>query len=207
MRSDKKPLTAAIGKNLRSVGIAQEALGSMELNEDATECVIFRPFHMADADALTSWASSADELLQWSGPYFTFPLDERQLRDYAATAGKGRHLISGVKRDTDSVVAHAELNLLPEHDLGQIRRVAVTPTMRGQGIGLALISWLVSFAFTELRLNRLELVVFSFNDPARRCYEAAGFREEGRAHEARKASGGYWDLIYMSLLRSWHCER
>lgn len=168
--------------------------------------IYFRPFQKADAKALTSWAPSQDELLQWSGPYFTFPLDERQLHEYAATASDHRHLISGVRGETNSVVAHAELNLLPEHDLGQIRRIAVAPMMRGKGIGQTLIQWLVSFSFDELGLNRLELVVFSFNDHARRCYEAAGFREEGRAHEARKASEGYWDLTHMALLRRWHDE-
>jgi RimJ/RimL family protein N-acetyltransferase len=143
-------------------------------------------------------------LLQWSGPHFTFPLDEKQLHEYAATAGDHRRLISGVRGETSSVVAHAELNLLPDHDLGQIRRFAVAPPMRGRGIGLTLIRWLVNLSFDELHLNRLELVVFSFNDHARRCYEAAGFREEGRAREARKASNGYWDLIHMGLLRRWH---
>lgn len=169
--------------------------------------IIFRPFRMTDADALISWASSADELLQWTGPLFSFPLDEKQLRDYAVTASESRHLISGVTSETNSVVAHAELNLLPEHSLGQIRRVAVAPEMRGRGVGLALVQWLVSFAFDELHLNRLELVVFSFNDCARRCYKAAGFRDEGRAQEARKATNGYWDLIYMALLESWYRER
>lgn len=167
----------------------------------------FRPFQASDGDVLLSWASSADELLQWSGPLFTFPLDHRQLRDYATTASENCHLISGVESETGSVVAHAELKLLPEHDLGQIRRVAVAPEVRGTGIGLTLLRWLVNFAFSELRLHRLELVVFSFNDRARHCYEAVGFREEGRAHEARKASGGYWDLVHMALLRSWHRER
>jgi RimJ/RimL family protein N-acetyltransferase len=165
--------------------------------------IIFRPFQLADADALISWASSADELLQWTGPNFSFPLNDEQLREYAATAGERRHLISGVKGETNSVVAHAELNLLPEHNLGEIRRVAVAPEMRGRGIGRTLVQWLVNFAFIELHLNRLELVVFSFNDSARRCYAAAGFREEGRAHQARRASGGYWDLVYMALLKSW----
>lgn len=168
--------------------------------------ISFRPFRISDGDALLSWASSTDELLQWSGPFFTFPLDHCQLHDYATTASDSRHLISGVDRETESVVAHAELNLLPEHDLGQIRRVAVAPEVRGTGIGQALVRWLVNFAFFELHLHRLELVVFSFNDRARHCYEVAGFREEGRSHEARKASDGYWDLIHMALLRSWYRE-
>lgn len=167
--------------------------------------IVFRRFRLEDGKALLTWASSADELLQWSGPYFSFPLDEKQLRDYADSAGESRHLISGVSKETDTVIAHAELNLLPEHRLGQIRRVAVAPELRGQGIGRELMRWLVDLSFADLGLNRLELVVFSFNDRARRCYEAVGFKEEGRAEQARRASGDYWDLIYMALLRgSYH---
>lgn len=106
-------------------------------------------------------------------------------------------------KETDAVVAHAELNVLAEHDLGQLRRVAVAPKMRGRGIGQALVRRLVELGFDELGLHRLELVVFSFNQPARCCYERAGFREEGRALEARKASDGYWDLIQMAMLEGW----
>ncbi len=57
--------------------------------------------------------------------------------------------------------------------------------MRGRGIGLALVRWLVGLAFDELGLHRLELVVL------------------GHVHHARRASNGYWDLIYMALLESW----
>jgi RimJ/RimL family protein N-acetyltransferase len=160
--------------------------------------VSFRPFEMADAPALTRWAASADELLQWAGPHFSFPLDETQLRAYAEGASDTRRLISGV-HEGGEVVAHAELNLLPRHRLGQIRRVGVAPQARGQGIGRALMTRVVQLGFDELGLHRIELVVFSFNKPARRCYEAIGFREEGWAREARVATSGYWDLIYMAL--------
>jgi len=61
--------------------------------------------------------------------------------------------------------------------------------------------WLARFAFVELRLHRLELVVFPFNLPAHRCYENAGFTEESYARDARRASDGtYWGLIYMARL-------
>jgi RimJ/RimL family protein N-acetyltransferase len=166
--------------------------------------VSFRPFDIADARALMSWAGSADELLQWAGPKFSFPLDEEQLRAYAEGASDSRHLISGVN-ESGEVVAHAELNLLPQHRLGQVRRVAVAPEGRGQGIGRALMNRVVQLGFDELGLHRIELVVFSFNEPARRCYEAIGFREEGRAREARVATNGFWDLIHMALLEdSYH---
>jgi RimJ/RimL family protein N-acetyltransferase len=167
----------------------------------------FRPFDEAtDAQALMSWAGSADELLQWAGPHFTFPLDEDQLRAYAEGASERRHLISGVDEDLE-IVAHAELNLLPRHRLGQVRRVGVAPDRRGRGIGSALMAHVLQTGFDELDLHRIELVVFAFNEPARRCYEAVGFREEGRARDARVATDGYWDLIYMALLEDDYCAQ
>jgi RimJ/RimL family protein N-acetyltransferase len=168
----------------------------------ASQIIGFRPLRPSDAGALASWARTPDELLQWTGPRFTFPLDERQLTEYAATAGDCRHLICAVAPDTDAVLGHAELEIVPEHELGRIGRFAVAPEMRGRGIAGGLLDWLVAFAFDDLALHRLELVVFSFNEPALRCYRRAGFSEEGLARHARKASDGYWDLIYMGMLTS-----
>jgi RimJ/RimL family protein N-acetyltransferase len=168
----------------------------------ASEKISFRPLRLGDVGALVGWARTPDELLQWAGSRFIFPLDERQLIEYAATAGERRHLICAVDRDTDTVLGHAELEILPEHDLGRIDRVAVAPEMRGQGIAGKLLDWLIALAFDHLALHRLELVVVSLNEPALRCYRRAGFREEGLARHACKASDGYWDLIYMGLLES-----
>jgi RimJ/RimL family protein N-acetyltransferase len=168
-----------------------------------SEELAFRPFRASDARALLSWARTPDELLQWTGPRFSFPLDERQLRAYAASAGERRRLISAVSRERDVVLGHAALEILPAHELGQVRYVAVAPAARGRGIAGRLLDWLIALAFDDLALHRLELVVFPFNEPALRCYRRAGFREEGRARDARRASEGYWDLIYMGLLRDW----
>ncbi len=163
----------------------------------------FRPFCASDAGALLSWARTPDELLRWTGPRFSYPLDERQLHEYAASAGEQRRLVSVVSRERDAVLGHAALEILPAHELGQVRYVAVAPAARGRGIAGRMLDWLIALAFDDLALHRLELVVFPFNEPALRCYKRAGFREEGRAREARKSSDGYWDLIYMGLLRDW----
>lgn len=161
-----------------------------------------RPFASADAPAMTSWASTADELLQWAGPIFRFPLDESQLLEYARDTGDQRHLICAARSSDDTVLGHVELKVLAEHSLGKVGRVAVDPSLRGQGIAGRMLGWLVRFAFEDLCLHRLELVVFAFNRPALRCYERLGFCVEGRARDARKASEGYWDLLYMGMLES-----
>jgi GNAT superfamily N-acetyltransferase len=103
--------------------------------------IVMRPFSATDAEVLVSWATSADELLQWAGPNFTYPLDRQQLVRYAASADHNHHLISAVARESGAVVGHAELNLLPQHELGRIQRVAVAPQWRSRGIGQKLLRW------------------------------------------------------------------
>ena len=128
------------------------------------------------------------------------PLDERQLIEYAATAGELRHLVCVVAPDTDAMLGHAELEVIAEHDLGRIHAVVVAPEMRGRGVAGALIDRLVALAFDDLALNRLELVTVSFNEPALRCDRVARFRQEDLSRQACKANDGYWDLVHMGML-------
>lgn len=75
---------------------------------------------------------------------------------------------------------------------------------RGRGLGRAATIRIAAFAFDDLRLARLSLTVFAFNETALRCYRAVGFVEEGRAREAVERDGRRWDEIAMGLLaREW----
>lgn len=57
----------------------------------------------------------------------------------------------------------------------------------GKGYGTEALELFCSFAFNELRLNRVELVCWEFNTKARRVYEKVGFVQGVRG--ARSASG------------------
>jgi ribosomal-protein-alanine N-acetyltransferase/ribosomal-protein-serine acetyltransferase len=59
----------------------------------------------------------------------------------------------------------------------------------------------VDHAFGELGLRRLDLRVFPDNAAARRCYEAAGFVQEGVECEALRIGTVHWDLVSMGMLR------
>jgi ribosomal protein S18 acetylase RimI-like enzyme len=100
----------------------------------ASPSIDVRALRPSDIGALVSWHRTADELLQWTGRRFHFPLDERQLAEHAATAGEFRHLICAVAPDTEAMLGHAELEVIPEHDLGRIHAVVVAPELRGRGI-------------------------------------------------------------------------
>jgi RimJ/RimL family protein N-acetyltransferase len=175
-----------------------DALDNVESAMHVRE-VFLRPYCERDAAALATWASSPDELLQWAGTIFTFPLDERQLLAYAAGADEHRRLFSALGVSDRRVLGYAELKILPEDSLGKIGRVAVAPQARGQRVATQMLSWLTALAFQELGLGRLELLVFSFNTPAIACYRRAGFTEHAIRRNARKGSDGYWDAIHMEL--------
>ncbi len=83
---------------------------------------------------------------------------------------------------------------------GNFRIVIFQPDVQGKGLG----SWAVQvtrdFAFEELKLHRLSLDVFSFNERARKAYLAAGFREEGVLRDAVLDGEEYADDILMAIL-------
>lgn len=71
---------------------------------------------------------------------------------------------------------------------------------RGKGIGSWAVKTAICFAFEELKLHRLELDVFSFNERAKHLYEKSGFKVEGIRRDAVLDEGKYADDIFMSIL-------
>jgi RimJ/RimL family protein N-acetyltransferase len=74
--------------------------------------------------------------------------------------------------------------------------------MRGQGFGTDAIRTLLPYAFDVVRLDKLYLGVYDFNEGAIRSYERVGFRYEGRLRQTIFYQGRYWDDWPMRLLRS-----
>ena len=76
------------------------------------------------------------------------------------------------------------------------------PQARGRGLGRAAIALALDHAFGPLALHRVELRVLAANARAIRCYEAAGFRHEGRLRDAARIGAGYQDDLVMAILET-----
>ncbi|MBD3306469.1 GNAT family N-acetyltransferase, partial [candidate division KSB3 bacterium] len=174
--------------------------------------IVLEPFTDADIDRLIGWIPSAEFLLQWAGPVFTYPLTRAQLRKHLAkTAGAepATLMFKAVLPETATPVGHCELvNINRSHGFATVGRVLVgPPNLRGKGLGTQMMRALLSIAFDELALHRVDLVVFDFNTSAIRCYQRLGFQLEGVLREARRCEDAYWNLCVMSLLESeWQRE-
>jgi len=71
----------------------------------------------------------------------------------------------------------------------------------GKGYGTDAMRIMLRYAFNELNLRKVGLIVFEYNLRAIRSYEKVGFIHEGRIRGAMLREGRRWDWLYMGLLR------
>ena len=71
----------------------------------------------------------------------------------------------------------------------------------GQGYGTDAMNALLDFGFGQLRLERMWLEVYDFNERGRRSYEKSGFVLEGIERHAIYKLGRYIDVHLMAILR------
>ena len=78
----------------------------------------------------------------------------------------------------------------------------------GRGYGTEATQLMLGHAFDTLRLHRVALSVFEFNERAVRTYQHCGFSIAGRARESIWRDGRWWDELAMSILDSeWRAAR
>ncbi|MBR6872776.1 MAG: GNAT family N-acetyltransferase [Ruminococcus sp.] len=80
-----------------------------------------------------------------------------------------------------------------------LKFVLVDGTLRGQGIGGQMLKLAAQYAFTELNAKAVQLMVFSGNEAALRCYTKAGFKERRRDAGAFRYESEIWDRCNMVL--------
>lgn len=86
---------------------------------------------------------------------------------------------------------HAELSIF-----------MLNTAVRGQGYGTEATRLLLNYAFEVIRLDKVYLGVYEFNEAGLRAYEKAGFRYEGRLKQMLYYEGRYHDEWSMRMLRS-----
>jgi RimJ/RimL family protein N-acetyltransferase len=164
-----------------------------------------RPFERKDFSRLIAWVKSPEFLLQWAGPLFTHPLGEGQMEKYLEKAREHppqRRIFAAFDIRTTRVIGHIELDDIDwRNRSARMARVLVgEPSSRGKGLGVQMVKKLLEVGFHQLKLHRIDLVVFDFNRAAIACYERAGFVKEGRLRDARRMGHEFWSLYQMSIL-------
>ncbi|MFJ9844934.1 GNAT family N-acetyltransferase [Kitasatospora sp. NPDC101155] len=75
------------------------------------------------------------------------------------------------------------------------------PDSTGRGIGIETTLLVLRHAFETVRLHRVHLDVYEYNERAVHAYRKAGFTLEGRARRAHHWDDRYWDALHTAALR------
>lgn len=130
-----------------------------------------------------------------------YPSREHWRRRLTEPSGDTYHLVAVVG---DRVVGILGVHTFPNRPR---RRHAATIGMsvhdewQGKGIGTAMMRAGVDLADNWLNLTRLELEVYTDNEPAIRLYERFGFEREGTLRQHAFRDGRYVDSYLMARLR------
>jgi len=104
----------------------------------------------------------------------------------------------------DEIIGHLGLHTFPNHPrrrhAGQIG-MAVRDDWHGKGAGTALMGAAVDLADKWLNLTRLELDVYTDNEPAIRLYQKFGFVIEGTLVNYAYRDGQFVDTYTMARLK------
>lgn len=171
--------------------------------------ILLRYMDESDFQHLQRWSVSPEFLRQWAGPSFDYPLDQQQLQNYLEganhPASSDMLIYCAVEKSGGQVVGHLSIARIDRvNSSARIGRVIVDPQLQGRGIGRGMIQEAIRIGFQGLGLHRLSLGAFAFNTSALRCYENAGFVQEGVSRETALFGGQYTDCIEFGLLnREW----
>jgi HAD superfamily hydrolase (TIGR01662 family) len=116
----------------------------------------------------------------------------------ALAGGSGCYLVAEEK---ERVVGHAFLQPTDLRAVCHVFRltIVVHPGCSGRGIGTAMMNALTQWARGAPAVQKVELIVRSTNERARRLYERSGFAEEGRfRNRIRLTDGSFIDDIAMA---------
>ena len=159
-----------------------------------------RPYKPSDAVVITSWLKSEYLMRQWCADrYERYPVMPEDMNKYHEQYIDGQHSRALTMTDGDDIIGYITLRTpvdnLTEQRLGF---VIVDDSKRGRGLGKALVSMAVKYAFETLEVTKVSLGVFENNPSAIHCYEAAGFHRVALPEtESYECLGETWKCIEM----------
>jgi RimJ/RimL family protein N-acetyltransferase len=158
--------------------------------------ITLEKFTPLDFDLLKSWINSEEELIQFAGTIFEFPLTDEQLSNYVRMIDRRplRVLYNA------SVIGHCELNF--QNSTPRLSRILIGEKIfRGKGLGREIVVAMVNEIFKNGEYNQIDLNVFDWNTSAISCYQKVGFTINPKESKVVIVNGKNWTCLNMILYK------
>jgi RimJ/RimL family protein N-acetyltransferase len=162
--------------------------------------IIARKPEEKDTEEIYRYRNDPDVYQTLGGHYAG--MSRADIRDWIEhhRANIGDFVVVLATADDDRCVGHAGLYQIDYRKGKAELGVAIAKGHWGKGIGTGVLKELVSYAFGELRLHRLETFSLEKNDQIKRIKEHLGFTVEGVLRDYEYRDGDWMNVICMSIL-------
>jgi RimJ/RimL family protein N-acetyltransferase len=162
-------------------------------------------FTKDDYDQLIGWLDNERDLVNWTGFMFSYPLTHNSLDWYLEESNAHEEatvfIYKAVEISSGEVVGHISLgNISKKNRAARISRVWIGRDHRGKGFCQDMIREVSRIGFEVLKLHRISLGVFSFNEAAIHCYKKSGFTVEGVSRDSVRYKDEWWSMTDMGML-------
>lgn len=165
------------------------------------ERIYFSPIEPEDEPQFRRWINDP---VNWQYLAARPPLNACREREWIESQGKSQNdvVFGVVVREGHRLIGATGL-----HRIDRITRKAELGislgdrAARNRGYGTEAVRLLVRYGFEELNLNRISLSVIAHNPRAIRCYQKAGFVQEGCHRQACYQGGRYHDVYRFAVLK------
>ena len=169
--SEKRAMVYSVDADKTGAARIAHPLIHRDSSGKVEECkMVLRKYEAQDSKIICGWIKDAKQLYQWSADKIGRLL--------------GHLFIRYPNKDDKTLVRFGFIILSPES--------------RGKGNGKKMVELAIEYAKNVLHASKIILGVFTNNERARLCYEAAGFQPTGET-ATYTMPDGVWECIEMEL--------
>jgi RimJ/RimL family protein N-acetyltransferase len=154
-------------------------------------------FSGKDFGLLKTWAANQEELSQFAGTRFVYPLTDEQLLDYLNDPFV--HAYKILDDESNNAIGHGEIYIAEDRIPKLCRIIIGDKSFRGKGLGIIIVNELLKLAFKITDSETAELNVYDWNTSAFKCYRNCGFIVNPQKQKTVFVNGKEWVSINMVI--------
>lgn len=163
-----------------------------------------RELQRKDIPTINNWRNNR-ELVDYLGApyrYISLEIDYKWYENYLNNRHNTIRCSIVKKEDEDSILGLVSLTNMNSLNQSAAFHIMIgSENNRGKGLGYFATTEMITHAFNNMNLNRVELNVLESNSRAIKLYEKIGFKKEGIRRKSVFKNGEFVDMIMMGILK------
>ncbi|WP_338762953.1 GNAT family protein [Bernardetia sp. ABR2-2B] len=157
-----------------------------------------QPFTENDFRLFKTWIKDEEQMVQFGGEMFVFPVTDEQLKSYIHN--DNIKPLKVIWKETSETIGHCELNYQDGNK--RLSRILIgEDKWRGKKIGEQIVLRMVELFFKDPNTKKVDLNVFDWNKGAIKCYQNVGFEIKHDKTTLMKVGNKTWTRLNMELER------